>query len=149
MVDLGEVVVFRGQPEDGYMRMPGGCGLAGTGNGCGGLEGNQKRPAKKPHLLAGDNGSRSLGQGRKCACVGGVLRGEQPNQLGPVCRKSGALLPAIGLRGRCKKRLRRRSPGTVVEKQPAHSRHHGHGITVCGRQLVHFRDFGFFAVRLN
>jgi hypothetical protein len=36
--------------------------------------------------------------------------------------------------------MRRRNAGAEVEKQPAHSRHHGDWITVCCWQLAHFRQ---------
>src|SRR5258708_28139415 len=35
---------------------------------------------------------------------------------------------------------RRRSPGAVVQVQPAQSRSHGDRITICCRQRIHFRS---------
>ena len=40
---------------------------------------------------------------------------------------------------RAVERPRPRLPGAVVQKQPAQPRHDGHGMTVCGQQLIHFR----------
>jgi hypothetical protein len=65
MVDLGEVVVFSGQPEDGGVRRARrGC-LARAGQGRGGFEGRKQRSAEQAHLLAGYDHSRPAAQGFK------------------------------------------------------------------------------------
>ena len=90
MVDLGKVVVFRRQPEDGGVRIACRRCLARMSHGGGSLEWRKKRPAKESHLLAGNDRSRALCQRRKRICCGrrrgGVLLREQPNQVGPMRR---------------------------------------------------------------
>ena len=62
MVNFGEVVVFRGQPEDGRMGMTGRRCLVNAGHGCGCLEGRKERPSEETHLLAGHHCSRAFAQ---------------------------------------------------------------------------------------
>ena len=61
---------------------------------------------------------------------------QQLDQLRPVGGKRWALLPIGGGDGREKGA---ELPGTEVQKQPAQSRHDGHRVTVCCRQLDRFR----------
>jgi len=53
VVDLGKVVVFGGQPEDGGVRLAGCRRLARSSQRGGRLEGREERPAEEAHLLAG------------------------------------------------------------------------------------------------
>ena len=62
VIDLGEVVVFAGEPEDGRVGMAGGGGLARAGDGGGSFEGRVQRSAEETHLLAGENGAGALGE---------------------------------------------------------------------------------------
>ena len=61
LVDLGEVVVFAGEPEDGDMLAAGGGGgVLGLADGRGGLEEGEERAAEEGDLLAGDHGGGSV-----------------------------------------------------------------------------------------
>lgn len=63
MVDLGEVVVFGGQPEDRDVRGAGGAGgFGGAGDGGGGFEERKERTAEESDLLAGDDGAGSVAE---------------------------------------------------------------------------------------
>jgi hypothetical protein len=63
LIDLGEVVVFGGEPEDGDV-VDAGCGGGVRGAGdCGrGLEQSKERAAEEADLLAGDDGAGSMAQ---------------------------------------------------------------------------------------
>ena len=139
VVDLVEVVVFSSQPEDGGVRMASGGCLACASDGGRGLERRKQRPAKEPDLLPGHDCPSTIGERRKRGrgrSSDGVLRGQQPHDLRPVrWNRRPARRPSIQWQKGAER------PGTVVQKQPAHSRHHGHRITVCGGQLGHFRRF--------
>jgi hypothetical protein len=68
VVDLGKVVVFGGQPEDGGVRTACRCGLTCAGHGCCRLEGRVERSAEQAHLLPSDDHSRAVAQGIQRGC---------------------------------------------------------------------------------
>ena len=53
VVNLGEIVVLAGKPENGGVRMAGSCGLARASDSGSGFEGGIERTAEETHLLAG------------------------------------------------------------------------------------------------
>jgi hypothetical protein len=58
LIDLFDVVVFGGEPEDGDVVDAGGGGcLLGASDGGGGLEQGKQRAAEEADLLAGDDGA--------------------------------------------------------------------------------------------
>lgn len=63
MVDLGEVVILSGQPEDGDVRMAGLRGLLCASESSGGLEGGKERSAEESDLLTGDDDTCALTEG--------------------------------------------------------------------------------------
>ncbi len=75
MVDLGKVVVFRSQPEDGGVRMACCRCLARMSHGGRSLEWRKKRSAEESHLLAGHHRSRALAKRSKRRCRGRGRRG--------------------------------------------------------------------------
>jgi hypothetical protein len=62
VIDLGEIVIFTGEPKDGGVGMACGSGLAGACNGGGGFERSIKRAAEETDLLAGKDGAGALGE---------------------------------------------------------------------------------------
>ena len=86
VIDLGEIVIFAGEPEDGGVGMACSSGLARAGDGGGGFERGIKRTAKQADLLACENGACSLGEGSE-RIFGGcrrVLFGHEMDELWPV-----------------------------------------------------------------
>ena len=88
MVDLGKVVVFRSQPEDGRVGVPCCRCLARAGQrGCR-FERRKQRPAEERYLLPGNHRSRALAQRRKRRRGSrrrrGILLRQQPDQLRPM-----------------------------------------------------------------
>lgn len=134
MIDLGEVVIFTGEPEDGGVGTARSGGLARAGDGGSGFERGIKRTAKQADLLACENGACSLGEGSE-RIFGGcrrVLFGHEMDELWPV-RWAG------------RRRLRdfvqwqegTERSGTKVEKEAALARHFGHWITIGFQGFVH------------
>jgi hypothetical protein len=83
LVDLFDVVVFGGEPEDGDVVDAGGGGcLLGAGDGCGYFEEGEERAAKETDLLAGDDGAGAgaefgdVGEGCGAGGEGEGLAGE-------------------------------------------------------------------------
>ena len=144
MVDLGKVVVFRGQPEDGGVGPARGRGLPGASQSGSRLEGREERPAKQAHLLPGHHRSGSVAQSLQgcCGCRRrrSVLLGQQANQIrpvrGPLRRSVRTLPPTFVQRPGAEKPTRRRSLGAIVQEQPVQSWHNGDGMALCGQQLV-------------
>ncbi len=62
VVDLGKVMVFGGQPEDGGVRPARYRRLARAGQRGSRLEGREERAAEEAHLLAGDYDSRAAAE---------------------------------------------------------------------------------------
>ena len=79
MIDLGEIVIFAGEPEDGGVGMACGSGLAGASDGGSGFERGIERTAEQADLLAGEDRARALGEcgERGLRGGGGVLRGKK------------------------------------------------------------------------
>ena len=98
VVDLGKVVVFGGQPEDGGVGMACRRGLAGAGQRSGRLEGSKQRSAEEADLLPGHHGSRALAQGCKrrrggwatgfCAASSRTSSGQCAGSAGALCQPS-------------------------------------------------------------
>jgi hypothetical protein len=63
VVDLVEIVIFCGKPEHGGVRFSRGGGLAGAGNGGGGLEWREERAAEEANLLTCNDDARTGTQG--------------------------------------------------------------------------------------
>jgi hypothetical protein len=83
LVDLFDVVVLGGEPEDGDVVDAGGGGcLLGAGDGCGYFEEGEERAAKETDLLAGDDGAGAgaefgdVGEGCGAGGEGEGLAGE-------------------------------------------------------------------------
>jgi len=134
VIDLGEIVVLAGKPENGGVGMAGGRRLSRSGDRGGGFEGGIKRAAEETHLLARENGSGALGE-----CCHRIFRGWGTVLFGQEVDK---LCPMRGARRRCLRDLVQRQkgtkyPGTKVEKEPALTRHYGYGITIGFQGFVH------------
>ena len=93
MVDLGEVVVLRGEPEDGGVGLAGGRRLARAGDGGCGFEGREERAAEETNLLAGEDGSGALGE-----CCQQPARRREKDFVRPGGRTSSAQCAGTGRR---------------------------------------------------
>ena len=134
VIDLGEIVIFTGKPEDGGVGMACGSGFARARNGGRGFERGIKRAAEETHLLAGENCARAFLEcsQRIFRVGGGVLFGHEMNELCPV----------RWARRRCLRDFVRRQkgterPGAKVEKEAALARHYGYWITIGFQGFVH------------
>ena len=130
VIDLGEIVVLAGEPENGGMRMTCSGGLAGASNGGCGFERREERTAEEADLLAGENGSGAHGECRQRVFgVGGwVLHGEEVNELRPMRGERRAFL----FRAMRRKKGAERA-GAKIHKETALPRRHAYGITFCGQ----------------
>ena len=86
VIDLGEIVIFTGEPEDGGVGMACGSRLACARNGGGSFERGIQRPAEQANLLASENSACALFEcGERIFSSGGwVLFGQEMDKLGPV-----------------------------------------------------------------
>ena len=136
MVDLGKVVVFAGKPENGHMWSALRSALARPGDRRCRLEGRKERSAEETHLLPGQDGSSAPGKSGNRIFLSRepILHGDQVNQLRPVRGKRRPLRVRPIRRQKRAKRSR-----AEIHEEACLPRHHGYGITVCGRQFVHLR----------
>jgi len=136
VIDLGEVVVFSREPEDGGVRAAGLGGAAGAAERGGGFEGDEEGSAEEADLLAGEHGP---GTGAECAdggCRVGVLRGEDVDECGPVRGELGAQLPTGIERLEAVEGPQCCAVRTEVGKEPGEARGYGCGLAVCEGQRV-------------
>ena len=85
MVDLGKVVIFAGQPEDGRVGVACRGRLPGASHGGGGFERRKQRPAKQPDLLPGNHGSCAPARASRAARQSDrILLRQQSNQFRPM-----------------------------------------------------------------
>ncbi len=140
VIDLGEIVIFRREPEDGYVRLPILRGAPRPGEGCGSLQGGKERSTEKAHLLAGDHNARACPEriDRGAGGRSGILGGEQIDELRPMRREREAALPVCLERDKAIERLDRCLACAEVGVQPVLPRRHGNGMTVGEMQIDHF-----------
>ena len=137
VIDLGKIVVFAGQPEDGHMRAAGRRCLSRPRHRGSRLERSKQRPAEQPHLLPGHHRSRALAQRLQRRSPADAGEGSAPPAAAPT--------PASAPEQRAEpasprpaaethRTPRARSARAIVQKQPVQPRRHGDGIAVCGQQ---------------
>ena len=94
VIDLGEIMIFAGEPEDGSVGMASGGRLSRASNGRGCLERAVERATEETYLLAGENSSGAIGEScqRRLSGGRGVLCGEKLNEFRPVLEGAAAAL---------------------------------------------------------
>ena len=142
VIDFVEVVVFRGQPEDGCVGMSCRGGLARAGDCSAGLQRGQQRSAEQAHLLAGDDGASAGAQHIERSGCMRVLRGKLIHQLGPVRGPLAALHPLAQLGLRAVEDAGAGKAGAEILEEPGGTGDSRNGGTVCGSQRVLFPRAG-------